>query len=268
MAVPGVGHRSGVQATIIAMLVCVLAAGIVMAAVAWPRMRQGARVLTPSGREQVKDARRRAVSLAKQGRERAVTASEQARSRGERSSRTPTPPPAEVAVTDDVSSTATPTTSSTATGRPARKTTPRPASVTASLSARSAEETVIDVRAIESAMAKGSPQAQASTVPARSAAADDPAASPSGTQQPAVAAQPVPVTPEIPVKSEVTVPPRTTGPPTAAESSGPSERPAVAATAGAGGQREVPGVIPGVSPRSAHRMSLWNPSEPGARHAR
>ena len=73
-----------VKATIIGMLVCIVAAAVVMVAVALPRLRQGARVLTPAGREQVTDARRRAMALAAQARERAAVVAEQAKERAAR----------------------------------------------------------------------------------------------------------------------------------------------------------------------------------------
>ena len=48
---------------VIAMFVCVAAAGGVLALVALPRLRSGESVLTPDGREAVEDAARRARAV-------------------------------------------------------------------------------------------------------------------------------------------------------------------------------------------------------------
>lgn len=188
------------KATIIGMLVCVLAAAVVMVAVALPRLRQGARVLTPAGREQVTDARRRAMALAAQAKERAAVVAEQAKERtvGEQSD-------APTDVQTDV--------------RRVELDQLEPAVVTASrveqsgagqASAPPSPRTdVVDVRAAEVTEA-GIEAGEARTLPV--------AVSQAGPREPV--------------------------------------------------RRPMAGVIPGVSPRAAHRMSSWNPTSTGPRHAR
>lgn len=193
------------KATIIGMLVCVMAAAVVMVAVALPRLRQGARVLTPTGREQVTDARRRAMALAAQAKERAALVAEQARERaaGEQTNEPVSPASPDRVEFDQMST----------------------AAVTASPAAERSGAGQVAAPAVQPA-----PAGQ----PARDPV---PAAQAAGTGSEAGKTRTLPA---------VTVP-----------------RPATAERV-----RPVAGVIPGVSPRAAHRMSSWNPTSTGPRHAR
>lgn len=248
------------------MLVCVIAAGIVMVAVALPQLRQGARVLTPSGRAQIKDARRRAVYLARQGRERATTVSDQARTRLDRSATAAPGSTTEQAeqVEGPETEIATPATGSAAPA-PAPSTPPQTGG-TATTEPAQPEDDVIDVRAIEEALSTVSaPVAQpVAAGPTRaSAKKSTPAKKKPGapTPRPAKLAHPA--------ETARTAAPKQARPATSrpAKPTHP-ETPARAEAAGRTSDRPVPGVVPGISPRSAHRMSLWNPTASGPRHAR
>jgi hypothetical protein len=207
-----------VKATIIGMLVCVLAAAVVMVAVALPRLRQGARVLTPTGREQVTDARRRAMALAAQAKERATLVAEQAKERavGEQADEpdgvvgqvTPSTERIELDKRSPAAVTASPAAEQRGAGQPTPAAHPSREPVQAAR-VSAAEQDVVDVRAAQ-ALGAGTEAGRTRTLP--------------------VAAVPRPA---------------------------PGER-----------VRPVAGVIPGVSPRAAHRMSSWNPTSTGPRHAR
>lgn len=73
-----VGHGSDVTAVIVWMLLVVIAGVVVLAVVAVPQLREGRRVLTPGGREQVSEARRRARTVASQARRVATDVADQA----------------------------------------------------------------------------------------------------------------------------------------------------------------------------------------------
>ncbi len=71
-------------AVIVGMLLVVIAAVVVLAVVAVPQLREGRRVLTPQGRDQVSEARRRAAGMASQARRAAGDVADQAGQAGQK----------------------------------------------------------------------------------------------------------------------------------------------------------------------------------------